>query len=188
MKIPINLASQPFQRNRALLMASGAVCLALVATLGLLLYLALLDRSQLAVLHQDVARLKRRMAAVQAQQAEADRVLHEPQNAIVLERSLFINNLLLYKSLSWSRLFSDLEKTVPYNVKVLSLHPSVNAESRVTLDMTVGSETPQGLIEFLKALELAPSFGQVVQHNRLTPNQSQPLFQEHVTVSYVQKL
>lgn len=188
MKFPINLASQPFQRNRAMLMASGAVSLALLATLGLLIYLAMLDRAQLADLRQDVARLNRRIAAVQTGQTEADRVLHEPQNAIVLERSLFINNLLVYKSLSWSRLFSDLEKTVPYNVKVLSLHPSVNAESKVTLDMTVGSESPEGLIEFLKALERAPAFGEVIQHNLLTPNQSQPLYQDHVTVSYAQKL
>lgn len=188
MKIPINLASQPFQRNRAMLMASGAVSLALVATLGLLIYLAMLDRSQLADLRRDVARLNRRIAAVQTQQTQADGVLHEPQNAIVLERSLFINNLLVYKSLSWSRLFSDLEKTVPYNVKVLSLHPSVNAESRVTLDMTVGSESPEGLIQFLVALERSPAFGEVTQHNQLTPNQSQPLYQEHVTVSYAQKL
>ncbi len=48
MKIPINLASQPFRRDRAMLVASAAISLALVMTLGLLFDLAMLDRAQLA--------------------------------------------------------------------------------------------------------------------------------------------
>jgi len=188
MKIPINLASQPFRRDRAILLSSTAVSLALVATLGLLVYLAMLDRAQYADLRHDVARLNRQIQAANAAEGAAERVLRKPDNAEVLETSLLINNLLVYKSVSWSRLFSDLEKTVPYNVKVLSLRPSVNAESRVTLDMTVGSESPEGLIGFLKALESSPVFGEVTPHNMLTPSQSQPLYQEHVTVNYAQKL
>jgi type IV pilus assembly protein PilN len=188
MKIPINLASQPFRRDRAMLLASAAVSVALVATLGLLVYLAMLDRAQLSDLRKDIARLNQQIRVVTAQQTQADAVLHRPENAEVLERSLFINNLLVYKAVSWSRLFSDLEKTVPYNVKVLALHPSVNAESKVLLDMTAGAESPEALIQFLRALEMSPRFGEVNEHNLLTPSQSEPLYRCHVTVNYAQEL
>jgi len=188
MKIPINLASQPFRRDRAVLVASAAVSAALMATLGLLTYLAMLDRAQLADLRQDIASLNQRIRTVSAQQAEADSVLRKPENAVVLERSLFINNLLVYKGVSWSRLFSDLEKTVPYNVKLLALHPSVSPQSQVLLDLQVGAESPEALIQFLKALEASPVFGEVNELSKLPPSQSEPLYRCHVTVNYAQKL
>jgi Tfp pilus assembly protein PilN len=188
MKIPINLASQPFRRDRAMLVASGAVSVALLLTLGLLVYLAMLDRSQLADLHKDIARLNQQIRGVSAQQAAADAVLRKPENAVVLERSQFINNLLVYKGVSWSRLFTDLEKTIPVNVKVLGLHPSVSPDSRVLLDLTLGAESREALIQCLKALEVSPVFGDLNELNNIQPTQTDPLYKCHVTVNYAQKL
>jgi len=42
-----------------------------------------------------------------------DAVLHQPENASVLERSVFLNDLIYHKAISWSRMFADLEKTAP---------------------------------------------------------------------------
>ena len=69
MKIPINLASQPFRRDRALLVASVAVSLLLVGTLGALISLILLDRTQLADVRHDVDQLNRQIRKVAAEQA-----------------------------------------------------------------------------------------------------------------------
>lgn len=188
MNIPINLASQPFRRNRAMLVASAAVSVALLLTLGLLFYLATLDRAQLADLHKDINKLHQRIRVVSEQQTAANGVLRKPENAVVLERSLFINNLLVYKGVSWSRLLSDLEKTVPFNVKLISLHPSVSPESRVLLDLNLGAESPEALIQCLKALEMSPLFGEVTELTKVPPSQSDPLYRCHVTVNYAQKL
>ena len=48
MKISINLASQPFRRDRAMLVASIAVAVLLVGSLGALILLARADNAQLA--------------------------------------------------------------------------------------------------------------------------------------------
>ena len=80
-------------------------------------------------------------------------MLTKPENAEVLERSIFSNTLFYRKGMSWTRIFADLEKTVPYNVKH---HPGASLHGRpdqVPLDMTVGAESPQPFIELLKALE-----------------------------------
>lgn len=188
MKLPINLASQPFRRDRAMIFASGVVSAALVLTLGLLVYLAMLDRAQLGDLRTDISRLNQKIKVVRAEETKLDAVLRKPENSVVLERSQFINNLLIFKGVSWSRMFTDLEKTVPYNVKVLSLHPSVNAESKVLLDMMVASESPEALIQCLQAMENSPLFGEVNLLNKLTPSQSEPLYRYHFTVNYAQKL
>ncbi len=53
--------------------------------------------------------------------------MRQPQNASVLEWSMLINTLIYQKAISWSRLFADLEKTLPYDVKVVAIHPQVDA-------------------------------------------------------------
>jgi hypothetical protein len=188
MRIPINLASRPFRRDRAMLVASAAVSLLLAATLGALIFLALADRAQLADVRRDVDQLNRQIRRSQVEQARFDTILHKPENAEVLERSLFLNTLLIRKGVSWTRVFSDLEKVVPYNVRIIQIHPSINAQDQVTLDMTLGAEAPLQFIEFLKALEESPLFGSVFDHNSLPPSQAEPLYRYHVSVNYAQKL
>jgi len=188
MKIPINLASQPFRRDRAMVLASAAVAVGLALTLGLLIYLTSIDNSQLADLRKSIARLNHQIRGVSAEQAKYDAILRRPENAAVLETSQLINNLLVYKGMSWSRLFTDLEKTVPYNVKVLALHPAVTTDSRVVLDMTLASEKPDAMLQCLKALENSPLFGEVHDRQDRPPTQAEPLYQVRLTVNYGQKL
>ncbi|MGO9898059.1 MAG: hypothetical protein ACLPX8_28065 [Bryobacteraceae bacterium] len=188
MKIPINLASQPFRRDRAMFLASFGVSLLRAATLGALLYLARADRAERAELSREVDRLRAQVSAASADQSRLDSVLRQPVNAQVVERSVFLNDLIYHKSVSWSRLFSDLEQTVPGSVQILSLHPTVDNENQVTLDMTVGAQSPLALIELLKALEESPRFGKVYNHSMLPPTQAEPLNRCRITVNYAQKL
>ena len=188
MKIPINLASQPFRRDRAMLAGSIAVSLMLVGTLGVLISLIVQDRALLADVRSDVNGLNQQIRATTAEQGRLDAVLRKPENAEVLERSVFLNALLYRKGISWTRIFADLEKTVPYNVKVLAIRPSVNSQNQVLLDMTVGADSPEPVIQLYRALEESPLFGAVVEHSSLPPTQSDPLYRYRMTVIYAQKL
>ena len=188
MKIPINLASQPFRRDRAVLAGSIAVSLLLVGTLGVLISLIVADRALLADVRSDVDGLNRQIRSATAEQGRLDAVLRKPENAEVLERSVFLNALLYRKAISWTRIFADLEKTIPYNVKVLAIRPSVNSDNQVMLDMTVGADSPEPVIQLYKALEESALFGSVVEHSSLPPTQSDPLYRYRLTVIYAQKL
>jgi Tfp pilus assembly protein PilN len=188
MRIPINLASQPFRRDRAVLVASGALGVLLIVLLVFLLSLNRLESGQVAETRAEIARLESQIHAVTAQQARQDAVLHKPENAEVLERSLFLNALLYRKGISWTRIFDDLEKVVPYNVRIMAIRPSVVGQNQISLDMTVGSDTPVAMIELLKNLENSPSFGAVYSHSSLPPTQTDKLYRSRVSVNYVQKL
>jgi len=188
MKIPINLASQPFRRVRAMLLASAAVGLALVLTLAALISLILTDRAQEAGVRQDIARLNRQISQAQAEQARLAGVLNKPENAEVLQRGVFLNTLLYRKGISWTRIFSDLEKVVPYNVKIVQIRPTLGAHGQVALDMTVAADNPEPEVELLKALEDSPQFGDVLQEQSQPPTQADPLFHYRLTVNYGQKL
>ena len=84
MKIPINLASQPFRRDRAMFLASAAVAILLVASLAALVMLANADNAQLADLRKEVSQLRRQIAAATKQQADYEAVIRKPENAQVV--------------------------------------------------------------------------------------------------------
>jgi Tfp pilus assembly protein PilN len=188
MRIPINLASQPFRRDRAVLVASGVLSVLLIALLAFLLSLNSLESGQVADTRKEIASLESRIRALTTQQARQDAILRQPENAEVLERSLFLNALLYRKGISWTRIFADLEKVVPYNVRIMAIRPSIAGQNQVMLDMTVGSEAPGPVIELLKNLEGSPSFGAVYSHSLLPPTQTDKFYRCRVSVNYVQKL
>jgi Tfp pilus assembly protein PilN len=188
MKIPINLASQPFRRDRPIVAASIVVTVALTALLGMLVMFILQDRDQLAGMHQQISRLNRQIHDVSTEQARLDGIMRQPQNASVLEWSVLINTLIYQKAISWSRLFSDLEKTLPYDVKVVAIHPQVDTLNHVKLDVTLGSDKPASMALAIKALEQSPSFGIVKPGSSRPPTQAEPLYQFRFTVNYAQKL
>jgi type IV pilus assembly protein PilN len=188
MRIPVNLASQPFRRDRALLVASGIACVLLTALLVFLISLNSLESGQVADARKQIARLELQVRALSAEQAREDAILRQPENAEVLERSLLLNAMLYRKGISWTRIFADLEKVVPYNVRIMSIRPSVVGPNQISLDMTIGSEAPLPVIDMLKNLEGSPVFGAVYSHSFLPPTQTDKLYRCRVSVNYAQKL
>jgi len=188
MKVPINLATQPFRRDRAMIAASVAVSLILVATFVGLIHLIRVDRTQLAGVRGDLDRFSRDSRAITADQAKLDAVLRRPENTEVLERSVLINQLLFRKGISWTRILEDLGKTLPWNVEIINIRPYLNKDNQVTLDMTVGSQSQTAIIEFLKALESSTVFQAASAPSSQAPTQTEPLFRSRVLVNYAQKL
>jgi type IV pilus assembly protein PilN len=188
MKIPINLASEPFRRDRAMMVASCAVSVLLLGSLAILIMLANADNAQLADVRRDVTQLRAQLNAVEKQQTQFDAVLRKPENAEVLQLSVFLNSLLHRKAISWTRILADLEKTLPANVKVLNIQPYVTANNQVTLNLQVGSTEPEPVIRFYQALEGSSLFGGVIQNIYQPPSQSEPLYRYRFTVNYAQKL
>src|SRR5262249_39719947 len=140
MNVPINLASEPFRRDRPMLIGSAVAGVLLIALLGMLISLNLPERTRLASTRKDVDQLERRLRVIAIDQAKLDAVLRKPENAQALDRSVLLNGLLLRKGISWTKIFADLEKILPHNVRVISIRPSVNAQNQITLEMNVGAE------------------------------------------------
>jgi hypothetical protein len=188
MKIPINLATQPFRRDRAILAASIAVSLLLVATLGGLISLIMMDRAQSVDVRREVDRVERQIRQVTAQEASMAAVLRRPENTEVLEQSVLLNELLVRKGISWTRMLSDLGKTKPYNLRIMTIRPFINKDNKITLDMQVGAESRSAVLEFFKALESSPLFESPSEPSWQAPTQAEPLYRSRVLVNYAQKL
>ena len=188
MKLPLNLSSQPFRRDRPFFVASVLACGLLVALLGTLVVLAIVDHRRSGSSRATIARLEESLRRTAAQQGTLDALLRKPENAEVLERSLFLNTLLFRKGVSWSKIFADLETVLPYNVRVITIRPQVVSERQVLLEMTVGSEAIEPVVEMLMRLEASEVFGATTLYTTVPPSQTEPLFRVRVSVNYGQKL
>ncbi len=188
MKVSINLASEPFRPMRPILVTGAAAAVLLLGTLGLLVAISMAQSGQAAELSRTLDKLERQSRTLDAQQTKLQEVLRRPENAEVLDRSLFLNTLLYAKGISWTRMFDDLEKVMPYNVRLMSIRPQINAQNEVQLEMIVGAQTPEPVIRMLTRLERAPQFGKTMFHNSMPPSQSENLWRYRVSVNYTQKL
>ena len=189
MRIHVNLATEPFRRDRAMLMASSACAAVLVALLGVLVFLIVSERSRQTETRAGVAKLNADLRKISDEQTRLDATLRQPMNAEVLERSLLLNTLVQRKSISWTKLFSDIEGVLPNNVRLIQVRlPQVNTRNEVTLDMEVGAQNPEQVIEFLKRLQESPLFGPTNLSRSSPPTQNEPLWRYRVMVSYAQKL
>jgi len=188
MRFPLNLATQPFRKDRPILVASAAVGLLMIGSLVLLILLAVADHRRSADTRRVIVRLEQQLARVAKEQARLDGVLRQPENAEVLERSLFLNALLYRKGISWTQVFSDLEKVLPPNVRLINIRPQVVSESQVYLEMTLGSESLPPVIETLTRFESSELFGATTLYSTVPPSQSEPLYRCRVSVNYAQKL
>jgi len=187
MTVNINLASQPFRRDRPMLIGSAVSGVLLLALLGMLISLNLSELTRLASTRKDVDRLDSQLRVIAAEQAKLEAVLRKPENAQVLDRSVLLNSLLYRKGISWTKIFADLEKTLPHNVRVISIRPSVDAQNQIMLEMNVGSEQTEPLLQLLIKLENSEQFGHTAVSSILPPSQSEPLFRYVVNVNYAQK-
>lgn len=189
MRVPINLASEPFRRDRPMLAASTALAVVLAGLLGVLVFLILGERAQVRETRDSVARFNAEVQSIDLEQSRLEQTLRQPDNAQVFQRSLLLNTLIERKSISWTRLFGDLGSVMPYNVKVIQIRlPQINSRNEVSLDMKLGSQDWVPLNDLVKALEESPLFGPVAVRDADTPSQNQPLYQYSVSVSYGQKL
>jgi type IV pilus assembly protein PilN len=192
--VSINLASDPFRRERADVAAYAVVCVVLACSLCVLLVLFLLTRSQASDIRRQMAREEAQLAGLRRQLGQYSSVLTKPENANAFANSVFLNQIVARRGVSWTRVFEDLATVLPPSVALQGIRlpqvdsEEVNGANRVQLDMVVGTAKPESVITLLKNLQKSPLFGSASLVSANPPSQNDPLFKYRVTVPYDQKL
>ena len=187
MKIPINLSSEPFRRDRPYVVATIALSSLLLVTLIALSYLAVSGQDEAAEARVEVQNARTQLEALTKVHGALQQQLYQPDNAEVIERSVFLNKLLLRKGISWTRIFNDLEKVLPNKVRIIQVRPAVTTYNDVYLEMDVASQTPEPVIDMLVRLESSEQFGATHVATWLPPSQTEPMYRYRVNVNYAQK-
>jgi hypothetical protein len=186
--IPVNLSAEPFKKDRTVLIASILTAVLLVAVLISQIvvikrerHAARANRGTLVQFDSQLQSLNRDYGRISAQ-------LRQPVNTAVFDRSIFLNQLLQRKGISWTRLFSDLESVFPSSVRLVLVRPYITADNEVQLDLVVGSATPEPVIDLIRKLESSHVFGATALLSSQPPSQNEPIYRYRLSVSYAQKL
>jgi Tfp pilus assembly protein PilN len=187
--IPINLAREPFRRDRPLFIASVAAGVLLVFSLAFLIWFAAAERSAARQTSAQLASTNAQLKKIRAEQAKLDAQTRRPEYAIVFDRNVMINELIRRKSISWTHIFADLATVLPANVRITAIRPQVNSLDQLSLDMTVEADAAPQVVAFVAKLETSPVFGSTLEIATFTPpNQNDPYVHYRISVNYAQKL
>ena len=168
MNFHLNLATRQQENNRPFLAAA-----ALLGVFGLLLF-ALLSRAAYTSWHAnrelraDTTRWEGQIRTDRQKQQDLASYFRTPSAEQILDRSAFLNSLIDARSFPWTKIFMDLEQTLPPGVRVVTISPRlVKGRAEVTLE--VGAQTDQEKIEFLEAIERSKVFsGMVVKDEKVS--------------------
>jgi len=158
MRININLASNPYEAareyTRRMGMLVGALAVIFVGLLGYILY----QRSHNRGINQEIEQAQQEIAALNAEKAKAIATLNQPQNRQIADQSQFLNNLFVRKALSWTRVFTELERMMPPNIHVVSMKPEFNKDNQLVLHVVVVTSARDKAVELVKSMEKSPHF------------------------------
>ena len=185
--INVNLASEPFRRDRPLILAGVVGGIVLGALLAFQVSMIFLNRQSTIEARAQVASLQQRAQKMTAEQATLQAALRQPTNAAALEDSLFFNGLLRRKGISWLQIFTDVEGVLPPNVRVVSVRPQVNQFNQVELQMAVASPSTDPVVLMLQRLENSPLFGSTAVETQLPPSQNDPTYRYTVRANYARR-
>jgi len=186
--LKLNLATHPFGRARLFWFLTGtAAAVLIVAAIGMMVFYAQGYEMDPELVQREND-FRAELRKLQLEEARYRSALAEDKNAQVLARSLFLNQLLVRKGISWTRTFADLEEIFPPRVRMIQVRPELDAENKVLLEMIVGAETRPDFIELLIALEKSSAFGNPDVRGSSPPTDNDPAFKYSLMVSYEQRL
>lgn len=167
MKLRLNLSTTPQENNRPFL--AGAALIGALGVLGLLILSHAAFRSWQSnrILRSDLARLQDQIQVSQREQQDLAVFFRSPGAQQVLERSSFLNSLIGQRSFPWTKVFADLEQTLPPGARVVNISPRL-VNGRAQIAMEVGAASEESEIQFLQAMEKSRVFSgmQILQERR----------------------
>jgi hypothetical protein len=160
MYVRLNLGTRPLVSHRRFLAGS-----ALLGILGGILFLYLgwhfyTLRKADAEYRAQLGRIQKQMESLQAQRSDLERFYGREENHNLQERAKFIGGVIEARSFNWTKMFMDLEHTLPAGVHVLRIEPKLDNGSAAVKFVVAGS-SPEAKVKLLKAFEDSRSFSHI---------------------------
>ena len=171
MYIRLNLASNPLISHRRFLVGAALVGLfgsVLFVLLGLHFYKV---RKVDADYRARAGKVQDEMSRLLDQRHELERFFAKEENRNLQDRAKFINNLIEARSFNWTKMFMDLERTLPAGVRVVRIEPRLD-RGMVTVRFVVGASSQDAKQKMLDAFEASPSFTHVELFSETVPKQA----------------
>jgi type IV pilus assembly protein PilN len=158
MRLNINLATQPYEDGRRFWLRWGTgLALAAIVTLGLVITAAsawMATRKDQA----EISSLQDQIAKCEQERVKAQAVLDRPENRSTRDQSQFINGLIRRKAFSWTQVFADLERMMPPQLHVTSIHPELSKDNQLQIKLSVAGQSRDRALQLVHHMEQSPRF------------------------------
>jgi hypothetical protein len=168
--LDLNLASRPFQNNVPFWCAHIALA---TVVLGFAYWNVRTYRDAKAdveAIQADIGSVERQMSDLDRRDVEAQRGAKEFDLKILQLQAGQANEIILRRGLSWTKLFNELEKVVPYEVKMTAIRPMYGSQEKVrgaefegTVPISVQgiAQSLPAFLELERSLIMDPHYGSV---------------------------
>ena len=160
MRLDINLASQPYEDARQFWLRWGTGLGVISVLTMILLTMTITGWINARRDYAEIAKLKAQIAERDRKRQDAEAFLNQPENRATRDQSQFLNELIERKSLSWTYVLEDLEKVMPARVHLVSIHPELDEDNRLTLKMMVAGDSRDKALELARRMEDSKRFAQ----------------------------
>ena len=186
MRLNINLATQPYEDARQFYLRWGGALGALTLLAIVLSYTTFASWNRYRMFNRDIARENATLQKLDQQQADDLAILRQPQNNDVHQRSTFLNDLIQRKSVSWTHIFSELEKLMPPQLHVVAIQPQIE-DGDVLLKMDVVGQSRERGLELVRKMEQSHSFrdAQLVSETVQSGNNGPETLKFQITAQYL---
>jgi hypothetical protein len=170
--LDLNLASRPFRNNVPIWVGHGILLatVVLVAVWNAHTYFAAVD--DLAAVRADIGSVTQQLTALEARDLAAQQAAKAFDLKTLQIQADKANDIILRRGLSWTRLFNQLEKVVPYEVRTTAVRPIYGTrdatssrggvfEGTVPIDVEGTAQSLEAFLEFERALIVDPHFSAV---------------------------
>jgi Tfp pilus assembly protein PilN len=160
MKLRLNLSTTPLQNKRPFAAAASVLGAVGILTFLLLAHAAYTSWRANRELRGEISRWQSEILENRQRQAALEAYFQTPQAHEVLDRAGFLNSLIGQRSFPWTKIFMDLEQTLPPGVRVIKISPKLD-NGRAIVELTIGAQSDDGKIKFLEALEKSKAFSDI---------------------------
>jgi len=174
MKIRLNVSTKPQENKRPFL--AGAF---LIGAAGLVALFVLANaswdawQSSRRVRH-DIGVAENNIRANSQKQGALKAYFETKEVEQVLDRADFLNSLIGERSFPWTKIFMDLEETLPAGTRVVEISPKLE-NGRAKVELRVGAANEESLIRFLKSMESSKVFsGLTVRQEQVAKDPESP--------------
>lgn len=160
MRLRINLASQPYEVARAYQRRMTMVIAALGALAVVLVGYILYNRAHTRTINRQITAIQAQMDGLDREETQARAILNKPANRVIADQSDFLNELFARKSLSWTRIFTELEHIVPADLHVVSMKPEYTKTNDLVVHIVVATDSRDRAVEMVRHMEKSNHFRQ----------------------------
>jgi type IV pilus assembly protein PilN len=153
MRLNINLASQPYEVAQAYRRRMTRIIAALGLIAALLVGYIVYQRRHSRGINQQLAATQQQIRSLEAEEAQARAILNKPANRVIADQSDFLNQIFARKSLSWTRICTEMEKIVPAGLHVVSMKPELSKTNDLVLHVIVATDSRDRAVEMVRHME-----------------------------------